>query len=175
MLHRLLLILFAVLLGACSSVSVEDYRNDQPGFILEDYFNGPIEAWGLFQKRDGKVVKRFKVDIDASWVGNKGVLDERFSYSDGSKQRRVWYITRHADMSYSGTAADVEGQATGIASGNALHWQYTLRLPVDDAIYHVQFDDWMYLMEDGVLINRAVMKKFGFELGQVTLFFRKKH
>jgi hypothetical protein len=34
--------------------------------------------------------------------------------------------------------------------------------------------DWMYLQEDGVTFNRSVMKKFGFRLGEVTLFFQKR-
>ena len=31
----------------------------------------------------------------------------------------------------------------------------------------------MFLQEDGVLINRARVKKWGVEIGQVTLFFKK--
>jgi len=37
----------------------------------------------------------------------------------------------------------------------------------------VQFDDWMYLISERVLINRASMSKFGIELGEVTLSFYK--
>jgi hypothetical protein len=32
----------------------------------------------------------------------------------------------------------------------------------------------MYLIEDCTMINRAAMGKFGFELGQVTLMFRRR-
>lgn len=174
MLRKLMLGLFATTtLTACSGLSVEYYQTQQPEFKLEDYFNGEIEAWGMFQKRNGEVVKRFKVTIDAQWQGDQGVLDEHFTYSDGTTQRRVWTITKHAEKQYSSSADDVVGKATGRASGNALQWLYTLRLPVDDKVYKVQFDDWMHLMEDGVLINRSKMKKFGFTLGEVILFFRK--
>ena len=38
----------------------------------------------------------------------------------------------------------------------------------------VQFDDWMYLMNDKVLLNKAEMSKFGFKLGEVTLSFVKR-
>jgi hypothetical protein len=31
----------------------------------------------------------------------------------------------------------------------------------------------MYLQPDGVLINRATVSKFGFKVGEVTLFFSK--
>ena len=59
-------------------------------------------------------------------------------------------------------------------AGKSLHWIYTLKLPVDDKVYEVEFDDWMFLQQDGVMINRSVMKKFGIRLGEVPLFFRKR-
>jgi hypothetical protein len=67
----------------------------------------------------------------------------------------------------------VVGTATGQAAGNALQWRYTLRLAVDGKTYDVQFDDWMYLIDERVMINRAVMSKFGIRLGEVTLAFTK--
>ncbi len=174
MLRKLFTALCVTTLAGCSSLDVDHYRAEQPPFQLEEYFNGQIEAWGMFQKRSGEVVKRFKVDIDARWQGNKGVLDEQFLYSDGTTQQRIWHITKTGDNEYTGAADDVIGEAQGRAAGNALRWRYTLSLPVDDKVYEVQFDDWMYLMDDGVLMNRSVMKKFGFTLGEVILFFRKK-
>ncbi len=65
------------------------------------------------------------------------------------------------------------GEAIGHSAGNALNWRYTLRLPVGDTTYDVQFDDWMYLVDARTMINRASVSKFGFEVGQVTVFFRR--
>lgn len=169
----MILLTFTALTG-CAGVNVATYKAERPELRLEEYFNGTLDAWGMFQKRDGTVVKRFKVVIDASWTGNRGVLDERFTYSDGTTQRRVWNITRTAEGEYQGRADDVVGIANGEVSGNALRWIYTLELPVGEKIYHVDFDDWMYLQDDGILMNRSVMKKFGFRLGEVTLFFKKR-
>ena len=42
-----------------------------------------------------------------------------------------------------------------------------------DSVYEVQMDDWMYLVDDRVMLNRAVMRKFGITLGAVTLSFSK--
>ncbi len=166
--------LMVVLLGGCSSVDIADYRNEKPQLDLARYFDGTVDAWGVFQDRSGKVVKRFKVTIDAQWRGDVGTLDERFEYSDGSTQRRVWTVTKLADGRYTGRADDVVGEATGEAQGNALRWRYTMALPVDGSIYHVAFDDWMFLMDDKTMLNRSFMTKFGVELGQVTLSFRKR-
>jgi len=68
----------------------------------------------------------------------------------------------------------VIGEAIGEVSGNALRWRYVLELPVDGKTYHVDFDDWMFLMNDKVMMNRSYMSKWGFRLGEVTLTFVKR-
>jgi hypothetical protein len=60
------------------------------------------------------------------------------------------------------------GTAAGQTSGNALNWRYTMALPVDGRTWHVDFDDWMYLVDERVMLNRATMSKFGVRLGEVT-------
>lgn len=166
--------LLLMLLAGCGSVPVEQYRDERPALDLQRYFDGTIDAWGLFQDRSGKVVKRFTVRIDARWSGNTGTLDEHFEYSDGSKSRRVWTLERIDQHRYRGTADDVVGVATGELHGNALRWQYVLKLDVDGRVWEVDFDDWMYLMDDQVMLNRSVMSKFGVRLGEVTLSFRRR-
>ena len=167
-----------LLLGGCSSPQVSMYAKEKPTLDLTSYFNGTIDAYGIFTNRSNEVVKRFKVVMKASWEvkdGKRvGTLDEDFFYSDGTTQKRIWTLTETAPGVFTGTADDVVGSATGLMAGNALNWKYTLALPVDGTIYNVQFDDWMYLMDDKVMINRAQMSKFGIYLGEVTLAFYKR-
>ena len=171
--------LFAVCLGvmmlsACSTTDVSHYTQEKPALDMQQYFNGTVDAWGMFQNRKGEIVKRFTVVMHCTWKGDVGTLDEDFTYSDGSKQKRVWTLRKKANGQYIGTAADVVGEAIGNVAGNALNWKYVLELPVDGQTYHVKFDDWMFLMDDKVMLNRAEMSKFGFKLGEVTLSFRKR-
>lgn len=172
--HALLALLAgtAVLTG-CASPQVTDYAQERPQLELDRYFNGRILAHGIFQQRGGEVVRRFTVVMDCHWEGHQGVLDEAFTYSEGSTQRRIWRLTKHADGRYTGTADDVVGEAQGQTAGNAFRWNYTLRLPVDGKEYEVQFDDWMFLVDDRVMLNRATMRKFGVTLGEVLLSFTK--
>ena len=171
------LLLALGLLAGCASPQVSDYAAEKPVLDLRQYFKGTVDAYGVFTDRSGRVVKRFTVVMTCSWQGppgqETGVLDEAFSYSDGSKDRRVWALKRSPDGRYTGTAADVLGEAAGEEKGNAFRWGYTLKLPVDGKIVEVQFDDWMYLMNDKVMLNKAVMSKFGIRLGEVTLTFVK--
>ena len=173
--HALLTLLAgtAVLTG-CANPQVTDYAQERPLLELDRYFNGRVLAHGVFQKRGGEVARRFTVVMDCHWEGNQGVLDEAFTYSDGTTERRIWRLTKHADGRYTGRADDVVGEAQGQTSGNAFRWNYTLRLPVDGKEYEVQFDDWMFLVDDRVMLNRATMSKFGVTLGEVLLSFTKQ-
>ncbi|MBT0962458.1 DUF3833 domain-containing protein [Denitromonas iodatirespirans] len=164
----------AIGLVGCAGTDVSRYAAQSPPLVLEDYFNGTLDAWGMFQKRGGEVVRRFHVVIEASWDGPVGTLDERFTYDDGETQRRVWTLRALGNGRYTGTAGDVVGEAEGRVAGNAFHWRYVLALPVDGKVYELDVDDWMYLVDDRVMLNRSEIRKFGIRLGEVTLSFRKR-
>jgi len=166
--------LLLLLTSCASNIDPAIYRQEKPALDLRTYFNGTVDAWGMFQDRSGKIVKRFTVVMQCQWEGDTGTLDEAFDYADGTKQRRVWTLKQTGKDRFIGTAADVIGNAEGIVSGNTLHWNYVLALPVDGSVYHVDFDDTMVLMDNKVMLNRAIMRKFGVELGSVTLSFTKR-
>ena len=178
MMFRTVKILFVMgaigLMTSCSSKSVTNYVNAEPKIALEDYFNGPIKAWGLVQDRSGNVKRRFDVDLVGEWSGNTGTLTEHFKYYDGETQSRVWTITKTGENKYEGSAGDIKGKATGQTSGNAVRWAYVMNLEVGGKTYAITFDDWMYLMNDGVLINKSQLKKFGFTVGELILFMQKQ-
>lgn len=173
--HTLLtLVAGTAALAGCAGPQVTDYAQQRPLLELDRYFDGRVRAHGIFVKRGGEVARRFTVVMDCRWQGDQGVLDEAFSYSDGSTERRVWHLTKHPGGRYTGRASDVVGEAQGQTSGNAFRWTYTLRLMVDGKQYEVQFDDWMFQVDERVVLNRATMRKFGFTLGEVLLSFTRE-
>jgi hypothetical protein len=151
----------------------ENFTNSKQKLDLFEYFEGHTLAWGLFEDRFGRLRRQFRVEITGTVDGNTLTLDEQFLYADGEQQQRIWTIRRIADGRYSGQAADVVGEARGETGGNALHWTYTMDLQVGDRTLRVNFDDWMFLQPDGMLLNRARVSKFGLDIGTVTLAFRK--
>jgi len=161
-------------LNGCATPSVEAYKKTTPPLNLKTYFTGSIKAWGLIQNRSGVVTRRFDVTMNGSWEGDVGILEEQFQYYDGETQKRVWTITKTADNRYVGKAADILDQATGELEGSAMRWAYQMDLPVGDTTYRITFDDWMFLMNDGVLINRSYLKKFGITVAELTLFMQKQ-
>ena len=164
----------ALTLSGCAGPQISDYTAEKPVLDLRTYFNGTLDAYGVFTDRSGKVVKRFTVVMRCTWNGEDGVLDEDFVYSDGTTQKRIWRLRHLGNGRYEGRADDVVGVAQGQTAGNAFRWGYTLALPVDGRVWEVQFDDWMYLMDGRVMLNKAAMSKFGIHLGEVTLTFVKR-
>jgi hypothetical protein len=48
-----------------------------------------------------------------------------------------------------------------------------VELKIDNRPVVVTFDDRMWLHSDGVLINRAKVKKFGIVFGEATIVFQR--
>lgn len=113
----------------------------------------------MVQDYRGRVTRRFDIVMFGTWDGDTGTLEEDFSFYDGKMQKRVWTIKRLANGSYEGAA---------------MRWAYRIDLPVGDKTFRLRFDDWMYRMNDGVLINRSYLKKFGFTVAELTLFMQKQ-
>lgn len=162
-----------VLSGCSGSMKTEDFAGKEPRFVLEDYFEGKTRAWGMFHDRFGNLRREFVVDITGTWDGTTLILDEEFEYADGELDRRVWTIEKINENTYSGTAGDIIGTASGKTLGNALNWTYDMDLKVGEGSWRVKFDDWMFLQPGGVLLNRASISKWGFELGVVTISFSR--
>lgn len=171
-----LLMGFLAFLGGCAGgPSLDHYKGSQPPLDLKEYFSGPIKAWGLVQDHKGRVTRRFDVEMVGTWEGDVGTLEEHFEYYDGKTQKRTWTIKKVADGKYEGTAGDILNKADGQVEGGAMRWAYQMDLDVGDKTYRITFDDWMFLMNDGILINRSYLKKFGFTVAELTLFMQKQN
>ena len=171
--RRWSLVLAVILLAGCAAMKIESFRGSTPEFRPERYFLGPSRAWGFFQDRFGKVRRQFTVDIDGRMEGEELVLDERFAYADGERATRVWHIRRTGTDTYEGRADDIVGVAQGRVVGQAMNWTYDIDLAMQGRTWRVHFDDWMLLQDQEVMLNKSTVTKFGIELGQVFIFFRK--
>lgn len=162
------------LLSGCSGPEVTDYDKDKPQITIRNFFEGPIDGWGIFQDYSGKVIKHFTMKMHGEWNGNKGKLFEKFYWMDGSMTERIWDLEALSPSLVRVITPEVVGEGIGKSSGNAIQWNYTLKVPVNDSIYEFFFDDWMYAVTENVIINKAKMKKFGFVVGEVTLCLKRQ-
>ena len=150
-----------------------DFKNTEPQMTIEKYFDGPVKAWGLLQDRSGKVTRQFKADMFGSFEDDVLTLKEDFYWTDGEKQNRIWKIKKIDDNTYEGTAPDVLGIAKGFQYGSAFKFEYNLMVPFKGKNIKVSFDDWIFKQDEEVAINRATLTKFGFKVGELTVFFKK--
>ena len=151
----------------------EDYKNTEPKIKIEEYFLGDVKAWGIFQERSGKVKRQFSAQMKGTFDGETLILNEDFSWNDGEKQQRRWEIKKVGENKYEGTAPDVVGIAKGVSYGSAFKFEYNLLIPYKNKKIKVRFDDWIFKQDDKVAINKAIVSKFGFKVGELTVFFVK--
>jgi len=151
----------------------EDFKGTEPTINIEKYFEGSVEAWGLLQDRKGKVTRQFKADMFGKFENNILTLEEEFFWTDGEEQKRVWKIKKIDEHNYIGTASDVVGEAKGFSYGSAFKFEYDLMIPIKGKNIKISFDDWIFKQDDKVAINRAKLSKFGFKVGELTVFFHK--
>ncbi|MDX1710498.1 MAG: DUF3833 domain-containing protein [Rhodovibrionaceae bacterium] len=169
----LALIATLVIAGGCSTMKIEDFKGTEPRLRLEEFFAGKSQAWGTFEDRFGNVRRQFTVDIVGTWDGETLVLEEDFEFADGETDRRVWKIVKLDDNTYEGRAEDVHDVARGTSYGNALTWTYSVDLKMKDRSLTVTFEDWMWQLDEDVLLNKAEVRKWGFKVGEATIFFRR--
>lgn len=150
----------------------EDYAEGSTMFDLRTHLNGPIICEGVIYGPTGRVSSRFVGEFDCRWEGNTGVMDEVFTYADGSQQTRAWHLTLGNDGSIKALADDVVGEGTGHQMGSAVRLNYRFRLP-DDAGGHVlDTVDWMYLAPNGTIVNRSQFRKYGIKVAELVATMR---
>ena len=176
--EKLLIPLCAVALMGCSTITVQDNAAGGAPLVLEEFFDGHLTAHGVILTRGGSVRRSFNATMDGVWREREGVLQgtltEDFVFNDGEKLQRVWEFTKTGEGTYTGTASDVTGTGTLATSGNALRMDYVLQVPVGDSNMDITVEDWLWLMEPDVIVNKSSMYKFGFRVGEIITTILKR-
>ena len=152
----------------------EDYEGKGPDFNLREVLDGPIQCEGMIYGPTGRVTSRFVADMDVNWNGNVGVMDEVFTYDSGAVQKRQWTLTLGNDGSIKAEAPDVIGVGTGQQAGSALQLNYRIKLPDESGGHELDTVDWMYLVDNGSIINRSQFRKYGIKVAEIVATMRRK-
>ena len=113
-------------LAACSSAGVTYYADQLPKLVLEDFFDGNLEAYGVVKDWRGRVIRKFEADIIAYWDRGVGTLEEDFIFDDGEIDRRVWTLNPLDQGRYSGIADDVVGEGDVAVEGNSAFFVFPI-------------------------------------------------
>lgn len=150
----------------------EDYAATTPVFDIRTHLAGPILAAGVIFGPGGRASQRFVAEMEGNWNGPAGWLTETFRYADGTQQQRRWTLHLRDDGEIVGTAPDVLGEARGRQLGAAVTLRYRLRLPESAGGHVLDVVDWLYLTEDGTILNKSVMRKFGIKVAELVATMR---
>jgi len=169
---KLLLPICAVIFMGCSSgITAEENAAGGVPLVLEEFFRGELAAHGVILGRGGKVRRSFNAIMRGVWEEKDGslhgVLTEDFVFNDGEELQRRWEFKKTGQGKYTGTASDVEGTALLTTFGNALRMDYALMAPVSKKTIVIDVEDWLWLMEPHVLVNKSTMRKWGFRVGEI--------
>ncbi|SHH79014.1 DUF3833 family protein [Cognatishimia maritima] len=149
-----------------------DDKTGSMTFDLRQHLSGSIKSEGVIFGPTGRLVSRFVADMEGEWDGNRGQLREAFRFASGATEQRCWSITLRDDGRYTATAGDIIGQAGGVIEGTSVKSLYRLKLGADAGNHIVSVEDWMYLSESGVILNRSKFRKFGIKVGELFATLR---
>jgi hypothetical protein len=151
----------------------DDLGKSGPVFDLRSHLNGPILCEGVIFGPTGRVASRFVADMQGRWDEDTGTLNEVFRYDSGTVQNRCWTLSLGADGKISATAPDVVGTGSGQVKGAAVVLRYRIRLTPEAGSHVLDVVDWMYLMENGTIMNRSQFSKFGITVAELVATLRK--
>lgn len=152
--------------------SPNDYAATLPLFDVTRNLGGPIQSEGVIFGPDGRVTATFVAQMQGDWTGKSGTLAENFTYSGGGSQQRLWTLTLGENGAFTATAPDIIGTAQGQQSGSTLRMTYRIQLPDDAGGYVLDVVDWLYLTEDGTILNKSEMRKFGVKVAELVATMR---
>jgi hypothetical protein len=175
MFSRILILGSLFLLAACDSpMRPQEFTGKEPVIAPETFFTGHTQSWGVVETTSGEPISTFTSDAhgirdDAGAL----LLTQDFAFSDGRTVQRRWHFVKTDDHRFEATANDVVGTAHGEAYGNLFHWTYALALDPGNRLENVDMEQWMYLQDDGTLMNRVAIRKFGVLAAMVTEHFHR--
>ncbi|MBO9449890.1 DUF3833 family protein [Tropicibacter sp. R16_0] len=152
----------------------EDYKDTNPSFDLRQHLSGELESEGVIFGPNGRATSRFVADFTGIWNGASGELGEVFNYDNGTVQNRKWFLTLGNDGTFTAKADDILGVGQGQISGSTVRLTYSIRLTEAAGGHVLDVVDWMYLMDNGTIMNRSEMRKFGIKVAELIATIRPK-
>ena len=168
----LVLVVLKQRFASFSAQSPIDYADKGPAFDLRRHLSGPIQCEGVIFGPTGRVASRCVARMEGRWEGDTGTLAEVFHYDSGSVQHRAWTLALGPAGRIAATAPDVVGRGEGRVEGPTVVLRYRIRLTPEAGGHVLNVTDWMYLMENGTIMNRSQFRKFGIKVAELVATMR---
>ena len=137
--------------------------------VLEQFFSGPVRVEGFFLNLWSRARLGIGIDIVPRWDGRVLSLDERFVFTDGQTDHKVWRLEKTGPGTYNGSREDMIGIGRVWTEGHLVRLNYVLLI----LGIGFTFNETMSLGEDGRLLGRSTLTKWRIPIGRVELEMRR--
>ncbi len=160
-------------LAGCANAPAPEAAFQDAPLKIERFLAGRTHAEGVFRNTLTGSERKLTATLNGKWNGRTLVLAEDFVFADGARDRKTWRLTKLPDGTWTGTREDVIGTATGVQDGKSFRLSYEADLTSQGSATVVRFDDVLTQTAPNVVLNRAVVSKFGVKVGEITLTIRR--
>jgi hypothetical protein len=132
-------------------MKITDFAGKTPTLLLEEFFNGRLNGWGVTLTRFESLQNQFRIEAEGMWDAAARTLAVRevYTFDDCHTDVLTWAILKRDDGSYEGRETNIVGVAEGHQAGNAFLWEYTREVPAaDGSKSKFGFTDWFWLQDE---------------------------
>ncbi|WP_149589659.1 DUF3833 family protein [Tabrizicola flagellatus] len=177
MLRRTLLLGLAALpLAACATTPAAPPTAGPP-ITLVSAFTGRTTGRGHFRVWLTGDERRFTARLNGTVTGRDGArvltVVEDFAYDDGQKDRLTWVFRETGPGRWTGRREDTVGEATVIEENGLIRLSYTADFRSPSGVNRLGFQDILYALPDGSIVNDAVVTRAGIAVASVRFVIRR--
>ena len=163
----------ALALSACATLPPSPSVATLP-VTLDQAFVGRQTGVGLFRVPLTGDERRFTARLHGrlSQGGQRLTITEDFMYDDGQENTLAWVFDRAGPGRWVGRREDTVGTATAIEANGEVRLSYLADFASDSSVTRLGFADVIYRRADGVIVNDAVVTRYGLPIGTVRFEIR---
>lgn len=173
--RRTFLLAAPIFLAGCATAPPSPQSPTRP-ITLIDAFQGRTVGRGLFSVPLAGVERGFDARLHGTVRTVQGVetltVIEDFFFDDGETDRLTWVFARTGPGTWTGVREDTVGSADVVETGDEVRLSYIADVVSRGETTRLGFADVIYRRPDGVVINEAVVTRFGLPVGTVSFELR---
>lgn len=163
-------------LAACAASPAPPIESGPP-ITLVSAFQGRTTGRGHFRIWLTGDERRFTARLNGTVTGAAGArtltVVEDFLYDDGQRDRLTWVFRETGPGRWSGKREDTVGEATVIEEAGRIRLTYTADFKSTSGVNRLGFQDILYALPDGNIVNDAVVSKAGIAVASVRFVIRR--
>jgi hypothetical protein len=128
----------------------------------------------VVENRDGAPTAIITTTTEAIADGPNSLRMVQHVITGGKDTARHWHMRRLGNGKFEASANDMVGTARGSSSGRTFHWTWTLATKPGNCLFDVSMEQRIYLADNGALMNRTIITKFGVRLAEVSEQFVRR-